>query len=138
MKNRREFLKDTTVACGGALLLGASFSSCAKLPVVKTQVANKTITLDENALVEGTHWIIRAPQLQNDLLLVKQNAGGYHCLLMRCTHQDYPVRLAGNALVCNAHGSRFDFSGAVLKDPATKPLLQYPVTKDQSTLTITL
>ena len=138
MKNRRAFLKDSAFVCGGALLMGASFSSCATLPVVKTSVENKTIVLDENALVEGTHWIVRAPQLDNDLLLVRENAGGYHCLLMKCTHQDYPLSLAGNALVCNNHGSRFDFSGNVMKDPATKPLKQYSVTKEENRIIVSL
>jgi nitrite reductase/ring-hydroxylating ferredoxin subunit len=138
MKNRRAFLKDTGIVCGGALLFGASFSSCAKLPVVKTSVENNAIVIEEATLTEGLHWIVRAPQLDNDLLLVRENAGSYHCLLMKCTHQDYPLSLAGNALVCNNHGSKFDLTGAVQKEPAAKPLKQFPVTKDQSKITITV
>jgi cytochrome b6-f complex iron-sulfur subunit len=138
MKNRRAFIKETAIVCSGALLLGASFSSCSKLPVVKTQVVNNSIVIDETTLTEGTHWIVRASQLENDLLLVRENAGGYHCLLMRCTHQEFPLHLAGNALVCSSHGSRFDLAGNVMKDPATKSLTTFPVTQNQNKITITL
>lgn len=138
MANRRAFIKNTATAGCALLLLGAPFASCTKLPIVKTQVTNKSIVVDESALVEGNRWIVRAPQLDYDLLLVRTNGGGYRCLLMRCTHQDFPVRLAGDTLVCNTHGSRFDLEGNVMKDPATKPLTQLPVTQNQSKVIITV
>lgn len=136
MKNRRNFIKDSAIVCGGAMLFGASLMSCTKLPVVKTQVVDKNIVIEEATLAEGNRWIVRAPQLDHDLLLVRKNAGGYHCLMMQCTHQDYPLTLAGNALVCNNHGSRFDLEGKVLKDPATKPLKRLTATLNQTKITI--
>lgn len=138
MTHRRTFLKNTAAVCCGSLLLGVSFTSCIKLPVIKTNVTNKSIRIDESDLVEGYRWIIRTKELDYDLLLVRQNAGGYHCLPMKCTHQDYPLTLAGNALVCNNHGSRFDLEGHVMKDPAIKSLQKFSVNKNQTQITITL
>ncbi len=94
---------------------------------MKSSVVDNTITLDATLLADGNYHIIRAPQLDYDLLLVRENAGGFHCLLMQCTHQDYPLNFSGNMLVCNSHGSQFDLQGKVMKDPALKPLRKYPV-----------
>ena len=49
-----------------------------------------------------------------------------------CTHQAFPLSAgevhADGTLECVWHGARFDcLTGAVLRDPATGPLMVYPV-----------
>ena len=140
MTTRRDFIKTSAAGCALLATVGVSglVTGCKSLPIVKTSVVDKTITLDNAALQDNTVHIIRTTQLDYDLLLVRENAGAYHCLLMQCTHQDYPVTFTGNGLVCNNHGSQFDLQGNVKKDPALKPLRHYPVTVDENKVVITI
>lgn len=130
MSTRRDFLKHAMTGCALLATVGITglVTGCKSLPIVKTTVVDKTITLDNALLQDNTVHIVRTKEIDYDLLLVRENAGGYHCLLMQCTHQDYALSFTGNALVCNQHGSQFDLQGNVKKDPALQPLRQYPVT----------
>src|SRR5690242_492349 len=119
MTTRRDFLQHTATGCALLATVGITglVTGCKSLPIVKTDVVDKTITLDNATLQDNAVHIVRTKQFDYDLLLVRENAGGYDCLVMQCTHQDYPLTYTGNGLVCNNHGSQFDLQGNVKKDP---------------------
>ncbi len=68
--------------------------------------------------------------------------GKVFCLDGRCTHAGAPLAegtLEGEVLTCPWHYSQFNItSGAVLRDPAHKPLKTYDVKEKEKTLYIDL
>ncbi|MFJ6567219.1 Rieske (2Fe-2S) protein [Streptomyces sp. NPDC091292] len=73
-----------------------------------------------------------ATKLFSDKRVVVTHAddGTYKAFSTVCTHAQCPIdRLDGTELVCSCHGSKFDATtGEVLRDPATVPLPEVPVT----------
>jgi Rieske Fe-S protein len=62
------------------------------------------------------------------IVLTRTPAGAVHGFSAVCTHQGCTVALAGGALACPCHGSRFAAdTGAVTRGPATRPLPAVPV-----------
>lgn len=62
--------------------------------------------------------------VKDGVVVTKDAAGTIHAFSATCTHQGCTVSsVAGGAIVCPCHGSKFDAStGAVLQGPATRPL----------------
>lgn len=127
--SRRSFVKQCSLCALAAAIGGGSMliSSCASLPIVKSTVANGKILIDKTLLTDPAHHIVRVSHLDYDLLLSKRPQGGYRCVYLQCSHQDYPVKFNGSKLVCNQHGSSFDLEGKVLTGPASNSLRQFPV-----------
>lgn len=67
--------------------------------------------------------------VNEEKILVINDLERYYALYARCTHQGCIVRWnTKEALVqCGCHGARFDTSGHVLMEPATRPLTAYQV-----------
>ena len=139
MKTRREFLKDTCTACLGTAFLGFTFSqltSCSSLPVYKTDLSKKQITVPLASFKESNVLIVRDMQVQYDILVVRKSPEEYHSLYMRCSHQENPVTATSTGLFCSAHGSRFDLDGNVLKEPALRPLTRFKTELQENQLLI--
>ena len=126
---RRDFIKSGCGFCAGVAafsVLGGLLEGCAPSGTIfKTQRQDGLITVPLLNLAGKKYLIIREPQLEYDLLLVKNSETSFHSLAMRCTHRDQSLVVTSTGLTCNEHGSRFDLEGNVLKDPATKPLLKF-------------
>ena len=116
-----------------------SLSSCATLPVFKTAVNDKKITVPENLFAETNFQLIQPQGMYYNIGLKKEPDGTYTALLLRCTHADNQLSIAGNSgYICNLHGSQFDKEGHVIKGPAERDLKRYPTQVVQNQIIINI
>ncbi|MCB0430481.1 MAG: Rieske 2Fe-2S domain-containing protein [Flavobacteriales bacterium] len=138
--DRKTFIRNTGCACVG-LMAGSAVVSllqgCAAIPVCKAVVEEGKICvpLSEWPAEEHTR-IVRAPQLEYDLLVVRKADGSYRALEMKCTHADNRLSANPKGLVCTLHGSTFGLEGEVTNGPAIAPLKTFPVYQEQNNLYI--
>lgn len=150
--NRKEFL--TLFGTGAAALLGAvCLGGCAttKGPTTASQTSTSTpsasaegskpLTLDLSSAAAAD--LDNASKgyvyLANDSIVVaKTTSGEYIALGGKCTHEGGPVEYSAknNDFVCPWHNSRFDYSGAVTRGAARRPLRKYTVVRNGNTLQI--
>lgn len=128
MGNRRHFIKSGCIACMGLTSIATLIEACsAPMQVVKSSSTNhpNMLSVPESKFTPLIKVVIvRDDKLDSDILLVK-GKDGYKALFMSCTHEGLPLTATDTKIVCNAHGSQFDFDGKVLKEPALKPLEQF-------------
>lgn len=129
MISRRNFIKTGCTACMLAAAGASLLESCsAPLPLIKPAAGNGkqlTIATDSFATGKGNLLVVRSPQLEYDILLVKE-ADTYKALYLRCTHEGVGLTPASNKIFCSAHGSQFDLDGNVVREPALRPLKTFP------------
>ncbi len=135
---RRDFL--VAFGAGCAALAVGWLPGCATVPVYRGNVRDGSLSLseaefattsgDQNALV------IRAPQMESAVILLRLPDASYRALSAVCTHQGCEVRPGSNGLRCPCHGSAFSLEGEVLRGPAKKPLPVYPVRVADGQVTI--
>jgi Rieske Fe-S protein len=65
---------------------------------------------------------------------IGRDAHGLYAMTTTCPHAGCDMSTDGsvsaNGVVCDCHGSRFDANGAVVRGPATTPLVHFAVTVD--------
>ena len=131
---RREFIKAGCGLCASLATIGAVGSlleGCKSGDLIfNTAPADGIITVPLEKFVNNKLVIVRVKHLEYDLLLVKENESTFNTFAMQCTHRQQPLVVTSTGLICNEHGSRFDLSGNVPSDPATKPLLKYKTELD--------
>jgi cytochrome b6-f complex iron-sulfur subunit len=143
--SRRDFVR---CACttGLFIALGASLSACGEQitgvvdPPGGISIDGNTITID----------------LSHSAVASLRNAGGFvfigsanviainvdgnviRAFSSACTHEGFPVNaFSGGHMICSAHGSRFNTSGAVVQGPAASPLTEYSVSRNGDQVVIT-
>lgn len=135
---RREFL--VAVGAGCAALAVGSLPGCATVPMYRGNVRDGSLSLSEAEFAMATEdknaLVIRAPQMEGAVILLRLPDASYRALSAVCTHQACEVRPASAALQCPCHGSVFSFDGAVLRGPAKEPLPVYPVRVANGQITI--
>lgn len=132
MDSRRNFLKKTFTLTAAACAYGALGTlpvACTSLRQLGYREEGNEMVIDKTAMADVSHAMVNHPQLRAPVYLRKSEQG-YSALLMLCTHKGCDVKAAGAILHCPCHGSEFSQSGAVLKGPATDPLVQFPVRTD--------
>lgn len=112
--------------CAGVLGIGMLLESCGTpVQLFKTNTRNDSISVPVSEFTEEKNMVVvRASELENDILLVKKG-DHYNALNLKCTHEGYGLTPTSKKIVCSAHGSTFDFDGNVLKEPALKPLKKF-------------
>jgi cytochrome b6-f complex iron-sulfur subunit len=72
--------------------------------------------------------------VSGDVIIARTKSGDFLVVEKACTHQGTTVDfIADNTTFkCSNHGSIFDATGAVIKDPATKALKKYSATFDSA------
>ena len=95
-----------------------------------------TIPLSE--FMERNYIIARSNKLDYDIFIHKTLKDEYSAVMMRCSHRDAPLQYTSGGLVCNEHGSRFAYDGVVTKEPATSPLVKFPLTINQTHIIINI
>ncbi len=135
---RRTFLKSACLACLGPGLggLSALLSSCASVPVYRAEAEGGTIRVPESVFGADAVRIVRTPEADYDIALVRTGNGNFEAFILRCTHADNPVAYRGGEFTCSLHGSRFDSAGKVLKGPASLPLRRLPVSAESGVITL--
>lgn len=139
---RRAFIKKGCTFCLGAMA-GISLltlaESCATGKIVKKEAQDNKITVAISDFTPGESFVIvRAQSLSYDILLHHNQDDTYNALYMQCTHYDNPVYANKKEIFCPSHGSKFDFSGHVTKEPATRNLKQYRTEKNNQDIIIYL
>jgi Rieske Fe-S protein len=134
--DRRKFVYQSCSMClaVGAGMIGVSaLSSCGTLPVYKTDIADKKISVPTSLFAQSNFQLIQPKNLYYNIGLRKEADGTYTALLLRCTHADNQLTSTGNGFTCSLHGSAFDNEGHVTKGPAERNLKKYPteVSSDQ-------
>ena len=129
------------MVCCGATAFATLLESCS--PYKKIWVAEEKkgkITIKKTDLGSDKFAVVKSNSgnLPADIYLTQLPDGNFSALLMLCTHKQCDVKPLGNKLDCPCHGSEFSNTGVVLKGPASKPLVNYIVTVDDSNIYIYL
>lgn len=140
--DRKKFIKTGCSLCVGSMAGFSALSlleSCATGKIVKTEAVNNRLFVDKSSFSQGQSFVIvRASQLNYDVLLNQVEESKYTAVLLQCTHYDNPVYANNKEIFCPSHGSKFDFSGKVLKEPATVSLKSYRTEINNNQITIFL
>ena len=137
---RKTFIKQSGMMCAG-LMAGSSIiglmQGCATAKVHKVIVKNKLIEIDSQLCNELQKvLVLRSEDLDYDVLLYCINANQYSAVLLKCTHYDNPVFVNNKEVFCPSHGSKFDFTGKVLIEPATVNLKAFKTSIVNQKITI--
>jgi len=130
---RKEFLKTlalgTVAICAGACV--STKSTTSKPSTVEIDLSNPA----NEALKNKNGYVI-----QDGLIVINTGEDLPVVLSAACPHMGKKVYWdpAVSALVCPAHGSRFDLAGKPTKGPAKEALNHYTVKKSGDKLTISL
>ena len=137
---RRDFLRDCGSAC--ALLIGTPLlltqQGCTSMRVVHALPYDRTLRIPIADLAPEDRAIVRCSALPDDLYVIRNAAGEWRALLMRCTHRDQPLTAHAGGLTCSSHGSTFDTDGRALAAPATAALHRFPIEADADQVVIDL
>ncbi|MBI3235473.1 MAG: Rieske (2Fe-2S) protein [Bacteroidetes bacterium] len=137
--DRRSFISNSCKACGGFFIAGSlasTLESCSTLPVYKTSLDNQLITIPLAEMQVLTKKIVRATNLEYDILLIKKSESEFRSLILKCTHEDWLLSAGEKSINCTAHGSVFDFDGKVLIGPAINPLNELYTKVENNTIKI--
>lgn len=132
MSDRRSFLKASCIACLSVAGAGAAVSflaGCASgLPVVKGSVEGTAIKVPKKSFGPDNKVIVKLDKLEHNILVVRQGEDQYKALYLQCTHFNNGLTVGTSSLFCSLHGSRFNFNGEVIQEPAPKALRSFPTT----------
>ncbi len=130
------------MVCAG-LVAGTSvltlLEGCATAKIQKVSVVNKVISIDAALCNELQKvLVLRTDDLEYDVLLYYVSNANYSAVLLKCTHYDNPVFVNNKEVFCPSHGSKFDYTGKVLTEPATQSLKSFKVKLDNQTIKINI
>lgn len=106
-----------------------------------TLAAPVTLTIADfpELATDGGIAVVATSKTGHEHPLIVQNEGGvYTALSSECNHAGCSVNLAGAQFKCPCHGSAFALDGALIKGPATLPLLALTVTPSSDGTAITI
>lgn len=138
MNTRRNFIKNTCIACTGAAFGASVLQSCSSIKTVNSAIANNMMTVLKTEFATVTTMKVRNLQLPYDILLVKENETNYYALYMQCTHEDNAVYTDGSKINCPSHSSQFDMKGEVLEGPAIRALKRFRTEQTETNINIYL
>ncbi|MBL7773957.1 MAG: Rieske (2Fe-2S) protein [Chitinophagaceae bacterium] len=133
--NRKHFIRAGCMLCIGMMLPIHDVVANAKTKKYKASLVDGTLTVPLAEIADDNMLILKNKELEFNILLIRKE-GEFKALQMMCTHEGVPVTLSGETMHCSAHGSRFDFDGNVLQEPALKPLIQYEVSLNNNSILI--
>jgi cytochrome b6-f complex iron-sulfur subunit len=134
--SRRAFLAQSAVAAATAAFLAACGDGDIGAGAVITDPAGSTkitVSAFPGLATAGTLVLI------DGLRAVKRTGTATFVAFSRaCTHEGFPVTLAGSGFFCNNHNSEFDNNGHVTVGPATRDLTHLVTSYDAVTDTLTI
>ncbi len=141
--DRKEFIKTSCtgvcVALGSGFIMSALLSACkTPLGVIKTAAKDNNVIIPLAEFEHTDYKLVRVNNYNYDLAIQKKEDGTFRVLVMMCTHASQPLTKTGNSYFCTLHGSQFSNTGAVLKGPAEKNMIELPSRIVSNNLTIKL
>jgi len=139
---RRDFIRNCTMMCAGAIGLAALTQGCGSIHYATSSLESNKIKINKTEFislknVERTFVVVRSEALQFPICLYKKN-DNYNAVYMQCTHQGCELNPNKNSLVCPCHGSEFSTDGRVQNPPADKDLKQFKIITDNENIYIEL
>lgn len=109
--------------------------SCTSLRTVQAVRDGGMLRIPLSEFASSSTMIVEDAELPAPVF-VSHSEGKYSAVLMQCTHKRCTVQPVGHTLVCPCHGSEYELDGMVVKKPAERSLLAYPVTVEFDHLVI--
>ena len=132
--NRKEFLINCGIGCIGMMGTGLLFTGCTSVKYMSSGISDGVINLPRDAFRKSPESdkyhdvvVIRSGELNYPVAVFRFSDNDYTALFMKCTHQGTELEVAGDRLVCNAHGREFSDRGKVERGPADKALQTFPI-----------
>jgi Rieske Fe-S protein len=130
-------------SCQTCLLLAAGWmlpalEGCgpASYQVLTADMHDGLVAVAADAFLKGPLVVVRPRGWFYSIALRKQDERTYTALLLKCTHQDNQLTASAGGYSCSLHGSAFNPEGKVVKGPAERALVSYPVTIENNHLII--
>jgi cytochrome b6-f complex iron-sulfur subunit len=127
MTTRRDFLKDALAGITVVGFMPSILISCSD----STGPDHGTITVNVASLdAEGKALRSQLPN-GTPIMIVRRPSTTFVTLELICQHercQGDRLKLEGQIIECNCHGSQYDLDGHVTKGPSTKNLVTYTTT----------
>ncbi len=142
--NRKEFLQSGlgVLAAVSLVPVSALLSGCAvKFQTVRAEVREKKIRLpltELTKLSEPEGFVKLYATGFAHPIVVFDHSNEIYAVSTTCTHQGCEVRKTKYRFECPCHGSKYDFSGRVLRGPAPEPLTRFAVERQGEFLEIDL
>ena len=131
--NRRHFIKNSCVACIGAVAASNLLSACSTTRYTSGQLDKDGILVNPQEFVHKekgkyhSYIIIRNDALLFPICLYRFSDTEYSALWMQCSHQGAELAVSGDRLQCPAHGSEYNNRGKVTGGPADRDIRSFPV-----------
>ena len=137
---RKQFLRSTgkgllALGCCGATSV---VTSCTNYYFAKYVENNNTLKIDKLEFKEHAFVLIEHRALPKPLYVEADFENQPLALLLECSHKNCQVRPIERGFACPCHGSEFDKTGHVVKDPADKPLYRFEAWQDESYIYVDL
>ena len=143
--NRKDFIRSCAYACLSGVAVATILQSCRATKHLNGTITGSDLVINENEFQfekKGVLFYHKYIIVQNDLLrfplCLYRLETGYKALYLECTHQGAELQVYGEKIVCPAHGSEFNQSGAVENGPASENLRSFPVIVENGQVKISL
>ncbi|MBM7367233.1 ubiquinol-cytochrome c reductase iron-sulfur subunit [Gordonia hydrophobica] len=128
--SRRTFVAGAG-AVAGAAVLGTALSACGG----DSSAPESTVSVPSNAptgtLAETADVPVGSGVITAGVVLTQPTAGTYEAFTAECTHAGCALsEVAGSAIECPCHGSRFHLDGTVAQGPAERSLTKVAIRVD--------
>jgi cytochrome b6-f complex iron-sulfur subunit len=144
--NRKEFIRNGSLACLTGTLFSSLLSGCASsVYYAKHQIQSQQLVVHKKEFEQQgkdqkktlrKYVVVKSEQFPFPICLVRISEGEYHALYMECTHRSCELNPQGTFLQCPCHGSEFNLQGQVQNPPAEKNLRTFKVTTQDETIRI--
>lgn len=134
---RKDFIKNSLLLCGLALIPTGVIESCKKQTYAGPSNVNFTLDLtnSSNAALNNVGGYI----VTNGIIVLRLNSSTFEAFSATCTHAGCTVgyNAGSSTIVCPCHGGTYNATtGAVISGPPPSALTKYNVTLSGNTLTI--
>ena len=143
---RRNFIKNTCLACLGGGMASAITAGCKGVHYVSSNLTDGNLVLPKTEFVylkkeeiRYRPWVVvKNPQVKFPIGVFRANDATFFASYLQCTHQGCEVQPEGNYLQCPCHGSEFDHQGKLKQGPAESDLKTFAVRTDAENIYILL
>lgn len=141
--NRKEFIKNCSVACLGTSAIIALLQGCASSAYyAKSEMNDNLVSIRKSEFIQiknekqisRKYVVIKNDKYTFPIVIYKISEDTYSALLMECTHKGCELQPQGSFLVCPCHGSEFSNQGVVQNPPAERNLQSFTVTSDDENI----